>query len=335
MPPFRRTPARARPTASRMAHDRSPHAEGLDRAEKRRRPSNRGLLAVASGPAGRDPHQPAITAVSSKNGCAATGPRTCSTKTAACGPSWPRWPRTVTGAWEPIPMPTAGCCSGICACPDFREYAVEVDKPGLDHRRGHPGAGPVPPGRHGRQCRKRATSGCSARTRRRRTGWTPLLEVTGRTWMGETRPDDDENLSPDGRVTEVLSEHLCQGMLEGYLLTGRHGLFSCYEAFIHIVDSMFNQHAKWLKTTRHLGWRRPVASLNYPAHVARVAPGPQRFVPPGPRLYRPRGQQEGGHHTGLSAPGRQLPAVGRRPLPAIAGTTSTSSWRASSPPCST
>jgi xylulose-5-phosphate/fructose-6-phosphate phosphoketolase len=89
-----------------------------------------------------------------------------------------------------------------------------------------------------------------------------LFEVTGRTWMAETHPDDDEHLSPDGRVTEVLSEHLCQGMLEGYLLTGRHGWFSCYEAFIHIVDSMFNQHAKWLKTTRHLPWRRPLSSLN-------------------------------------------------------------------------
>jgi xylulose-5-phosphate/fructose-6-phosphate phosphoketolase len=73
----------------------------------------------------------------------------------------------------------------------------------------------------------------------------------------------DVNLSPEGRVMEVLSEHLCQGWLEGYLLTGRHGLFSCYEAFIHIVDSMFNQHAKWLKVTRHLEWRRPIASLNY------------------------------------------------------------------------
>jgi xylulose-5-phosphate/fructose-6-phosphate phosphoketolase len=90
-----------------------------------------------------------------------------------------------------------------------------------------------------------------------------LFEVTGRTWMGETRPDDDEYLSPDGRVLEVLSEHLCQGMLEGYILTGRHGFFSCYEAFIHIVDSMFNQHAKWLKTTRHLDWRPPLSSLNY------------------------------------------------------------------------
>jgi xylulose-5-phosphate/fructose-6-phosphate phosphoketolase len=90
-----------------------------------------------------------------------------------------------------------------------------------------------------------------------------LFEVTGRTWMGETEADDDENLSPEGRVLEVLSEHLCQGILEGYLLTGRHGWFSCYEAFIHIVDSMFNQHAKWLKTTRYLEWRRPIASLTY------------------------------------------------------------------------
>jgi xylulose-5-phosphate/fructose-6-phosphate phosphoketolase len=73
----------------------------------------------------------------------------------------------------------------------------------------------------------------------------------------------DENLSPDGRVIEVLSEHMCQGFLEGYLLTGRHGLFSCYEAFIHIVDSMFNQHAKWLKVTRNIEWRRPISSLNY------------------------------------------------------------------------
>ncbi len=76
-------------------------------------------------------------------------------------------------------------------------------------------------------------------------------------------PDDDEELSPTGRVMEILSEHTCQGWLEGYLLTGRHGFFSCYEAFIHIVDSMFNQHAKWLKVTRHIPWRRPIASLNY------------------------------------------------------------------------
>jgi xylulose-5-phosphate/fructose-6-phosphate phosphoketolase len=89
-----------------------------------------------------------------------------------------------------------------------------------------------------------------------------VFEATNRAWMAETLPGDD-HLAPDGRVMEVLSEHLCQGWLEGYLLTGRHGLFNCYEAFIHIVDSMFNQHAKWLKVTRGIPWRRPIASLNY------------------------------------------------------------------------
>ena len=89
-----------------------------------------------------------------------------------------------------------------------------------------------------------------------------VFEVTGRTFMEEVL-DSDVQLSPDGRVMEVLSEHLCQGWLEGYLLTGRHGFFSCYEAFIHVIDSMFNQHAKWLKVSRDIPWRRPVASLTY------------------------------------------------------------------------
>jgi len=89
-----------------------------------------------------------------------------------------------------------------------------------------------------------------------------VFEVTDRVWMEKIEPYD-VHLSPDGRVMEVLSEHLCQGWLEGYLLTGRHGFFSCYEAFIHIIDSMFNQHAKWLKVTRELEWRKPISSLNY------------------------------------------------------------------------
>ncbi|MCS6897076.1 MAG: phosphoketolase family protein [Nitrospira sp.] len=92
--------------------------------------------------------------------------------------------------------------------------------------------------------------------------WQDVLEVTGRAWMAERYPYDD-SLAPDGRVMEMLSEHQCQGWLEGYLLTGRHGFFSCYEAFIHIVDSMFNQHAKWLKVCNHIPWRQPIASLNY------------------------------------------------------------------------
>ncbi|HXS44818.1 MAG TPA: phosphoketolase family protein, partial [Solirubrobacteraceae bacterium] len=89
-----------------------------------------------------------------------------------------------------------------------------------------------------------------------------VFAATDRTWVEERLPSDD-HLAPDGRVMEVLSEHLCQGWLEGYLLTGRHGLFNSYEAFIHLVDSMFNQHAKWLKVTRELPWRMPIASLNY------------------------------------------------------------------------
>ena len=89
-----------------------------------------------------------------------------------------------------------------------------------------------------------------------------VFEATERAWNADTIPED-VHLAPGGRVMEILSEHTCQGWLEGYLLTGRHGLFSCYEAFIHIVDSMFNQHAKWLKTSREIAWRRPVASLNY------------------------------------------------------------------------
>jgi xylulose-5-phosphate/fructose-6-phosphate phosphoketolase len=111
-----------------------------------------------------------------------------------------------------------------------------------------------------------------------------LFEATDRTWVAERRPDDD-HLAPDGRVMEILSEHTCQGWLEGYLLTGRHGVFSSYEAFIHIVDSMFNQHAKWLKVTREIPQLSP--------DLACVAPGPQRLFPSGPGVHRPRRQQEG------------------------------------------
>ena len=92
--------------------------------------------------------------------------------------------------------------------------------------------------------------------------WGDVFDVTGRSFVGDTLPTDD-HISPDGRVMEMLSEHQCQGWLEGYLLTGRHGFFNCYEAFVHIIDSMFNQHAKWLKVCNNIPWRRPIASLNY------------------------------------------------------------------------
>ena len=134
--------------------------------------------------------------------------------------------------------------------------------------------------------------------------WQDVLEVTNRAWVAETYPYDD-HLAPDGRVMEMLSEHQCQGWLEGYLLTGRHGFFSCYEAFIHIIDSMFNQHAKWLKVCNPY----PVATADRLAQLSAVEPrlaaGPQRVLPSGPRLHRPRGQQEGRGHARLPAARRQ------------------------------
>ena len=119
--------------------------------------------------------------------------------------------------------------------------------------------------------------------------WQDALEVTNRAWVADTEPWDD-HLAPDGRVMEMLSEHQCQGWLEGYLLTGRHGFFSCYEAFIHIIDSMFNQHAKWLKVCNEIEWRRPIASLNYllSSHVWRQ--DHNGFSHQDPGFHRPRHQ---------------------------------------------
>ena len=146
--------------------------------------------------------------------------------------------------------------------PDFREYAVDVSKPGTVVAEATRVMGQLL-----RDVMKLNMDARNFRvfgpdeTASNRLG--ALFEVTQRAWMADTLSGDD-HLSPEGRVMEILSEHTCQGWLEGYLLTGRHGLFSSYEAFIHIVDSMFNQHAKWLKTTRkEIPWRAPIASLNY------------------------------------------------------------------------
>ncbi|HEY6962671.1 MAG TPA: phosphoketolase family protein [Gaiellaceae bacterium] len=143
--------------------------------------------------------------------------------------------------------------------PDFRDYAVDVPEPGRSFSEATRVLG-----NYLRDVIKlnptRFRIMGPDETASNRLG--SVFEATNRAWDAETLPDDD-HLAPDGRVMEVLSEHQCQGWLEGYLLTGRHGLFNCYEAFIHIIDSMFNQHAKWLKTTRHIPWRRPIASLNY------------------------------------------------------------------------
>jgi xylulose-5-phosphate/fructose-6-phosphate phosphoketolase len=143
--------------------------------------------------------------------------------------------------------------------PDFRDYAVSVPEPGATTAEATRVLG-VFLRDVVRQNPDRFRLMGPDETTSNRLG--AVFEATDRTWVAPILPTDD-HLAPDGRVMEVLSEHLCQGWLEGYLLTGRHGLFNCYEAFIHIVDSMFNQHAKWLKVTRDIPWRRPIASLNY------------------------------------------------------------------------
>jgi xylulose-5-phosphate/fructose-6-phosphate phosphoketolase len=145
--------------------------------------------------------------------------------------------------------------------PDYREYALDVTKPGeriAESTRVM--------GKYLRDVMRLNLDQKNFRLfspdENNSNRWQDVLEVTNRCYMAEILPEDD-HLAPDGRVMEVLSEHQCEGWLEGYLLTGRHGFFSCYEAFIHIIDSMFNQHAKWLKVCKHIPWRRPIASLNY------------------------------------------------------------------------
>ena len=145
--------------------------------------------------------------------------------------------------------------------PDFRNYAVQVPSPGAASAEATRVMGEFL-----RDVMKLNLQSKNFRIfspdENNSNRWQDLLEVTDRTWEAQ-RFDYDDKLAPDGRVMEMLSEHQCQGWLEGYLLTGRHGFFSCYEAFIHIIDSMFNQHAKWLKVCNDIPWRRPIASLNY------------------------------------------------------------------------
>jgi xylulose-5-phosphate/fructose-6-phosphate phosphoketolase len=143
--------------------------------------------------------------------------------------------------------------------PDFRDYAVEVARPATTFSEATRVLGGF---LRDVIARNRDTFRLFGPDETASNRLADVFAASPRQWEAEILPTD-EDLAPDGQVVEVLSEHLCQGWLEGYLLTGRHGLFNCYEAFIHIVDSMFNQHAKWLKVTREIPWRRPIASLNY------------------------------------------------------------------------
>ncbi len=159
------------------------------------------------------------------------------------------------------PHANGGLLLKSLSMPDFRKYAVGVSKPGIESAESTRVLGTFLRDvmKLNEESRNFRVFGPDETASNRLEA---LYQVTPKEWMEPVLPTD-EHLSPDGRVLEVLSEHMCQGWLEGYLLTGRHGLFSCYEAFIHIVDSMFNQHAKWLEATHHIPWRRPISSLNY------------------------------------------------------------------------
>ena len=262
--------------------------------------------------------EPASTSRSSRSGCAATGPTSCSTSAARSSPELAALPPKGDRRMSANPHANGGLLLRDLALPDFRDYAVAVAAPGTTFERGDARPRRLPARRD--RARTATTSASSAPTRRPRTGSAPCSRRPTAPGTRESLPTDD-HLAPDGRVMEVLSEHLCQGWLEGYLLTGRHGLFNCYEAFIHIVDSMFNQHAKWLKVTRGIPWRRPIASLNYllTSHVWRQ--DHNGFSHQDPGLHRPRREQEGRDHPRLPAARRELPALGRRPLPAQPRTT--------------
>ena len=195
----------------------------------------------------------------SKSGCAAIVPRSFSTKTGAWCPSLPISLPAVPAAWERTRTPMAGCSFAIWRCPIFATTRSRCRNQGAIEAESTRALGAflrdimrLNPDRFRVVCPDETTS----------NRLDALFEVTERCSVAQILPEDD-HVSPNGRVMEVLSENLCQGWLEGYLLTGRHGIFPCYEAFIHIVDSMVNQHAKWLKTARQVPWRRPIASLTY------------------------------------------------------------------------
>ena len=181
--------------------------------------------------------------------------------TVASGPSWPIFLLEGARRMSANPHTNGGLLLRELRLPNFRDYAVEVTAPGAVIGRIHASHGPIPArcdeAEHGArqfqavQSRREQLEPLAGRAR----GHQSCLGRGVRPW--------DDHLGARRAVMEMLSEHQCQGWLEGYLLTGRHGFFSCYEAFIHIIDSMFNQHAKWLKVCNHIPWRRPIGSLNY------------------------------------------------------------------------
>jgi phosphoketolase len=229
-------------------------------------------------------------------GCAATGQRSCLTPTAVAAGEIatlaPEGDRRVSANSHA----NGGILRRELVMPDFADYAVTVAQPGQSD-----GEATRIMGVFLRDVIKQNHDfrlfGPDETASNRLSA---VFEVTDRAWVAQTLPEDD-HLSRDGHVMEILSEHTCEGWLEGYLLTGRHGLFSCYEAFIHIADSMFNQHAKWPKESREILWRQPISSLNYllTSHVWRQEHNGFSHQDPG--LIDHVVNKKGRHHSGIFA----------------------------------
>ena len=274
-------------------------------------------MALPSGSAGGARRDTPITCASSSGGCAATGPRSCSTTDGGLRPELrelaPRG-RAADGR-QPTrqrrPAPARAAHAGLPRLRRSRRASRDDQTAEATRRHGRVAARRDAPQRRPAQL---------PRLRTRRDRLQPALgdlRGDGPDLDGASSCPDDDHLSPDGRVMEILSEHTCQGWLEGYLLTGRHGLFNTYEAFVHIVDSMFNQHAKWLKSTaQEIPWRAPIASLNYllSSHVWRQDHNGFSHQDPGFIDHVVNKKAE--RHPRLPPARREHAPVGDRPLPA-------------------
>ena len=274
-----------------------------------------GHLPLAPGAARRGADQPRASRAARGVDALLPAARSCSTRTARCDSELAALAPTGERRMSANPHANGGLLlrdARAARLPRLRRRRSQ--RPAATHSEATRVLGDVPARRD--RAPTPTASASSAPTRPPPTGCPPCSRRPTAPGTPSCLEGDDHLAPRRPRDGGALSEHLCQGWLEGYLLTGRHGLFNCYEAFIHIVDSMFNQHAKWLKVTREIPWRRADRLAQLPALLARLAPGPQRLLPPGPRLHRPRRQQEGGDRPRLPAAGRQQPAVGGRPLPA-------------------
>ena len=305
--------ARARGSPhGRAGRDRVAHAEGLDRTQGRRRPAGRGNVPGPPGAAGEGARQPRASP-SLEEWMRSYRPEELFDGGGRWRLRWRARARRATAAWAPTRTRTAALLLKPLDLPDFTEYTVPVATPGAELHESTR--------RLGEMLRDVFTRNetdanfrlfCPDETNSNRLG--AVFEVENRVLL-EPIVDIDDHVAPDGRVMEVLSEHNCEGWLEGYLLTGRHGLFATYEAFAMVSASMTVQHAKWLEAARDLTWRALGRIAERAAHLDVLAERPQRVQPPGPGIHRHGPQQEGHGAAHLPAARRQQPALGRRPLP--------------------